>query len=97
MQYPEFQRQLGKAGLTVREFAELLKMNRNSVSNYARQGSVPAHLAVIATLLATLAEHRIDFRPLLAGLEIEEKKPRGSGTQGQFGGSRQADLFGGNE
>jgi hypothetical protein len=31
MHYDEFQRQLGKAGLNNREFAELLKIDRKSV------------------------------------------------------------------
>lgn len=96
MHYEEFQRQLGKAGLSLREFAQLLKMNRNSISNYARIGSVPAHLAVIAALLGEMAERQVDFRAVLAKLDIEEKKPRGAGIKGRFGGSRQADLFDGN-
>lgn len=94
MNYEEFQRQLGKAGLNMREFAELLKMNRNSISNYAKTGVVPAHLAVISALLGTMADNKIDFRPVLANLDIEEKKPRGGAAKGRFGGTRQADLFG---
>ena len=38
MTYDEFQRQIGKAGLTIREFADLVKMHRNSVTNYAKLG-----------------------------------------------------------
>lgn len=46
MTYDEFRRQLGKAGVTAREFAELLSLNPNSITNYARQGEVPSHLTV---------------------------------------------------
>jgi hypothetical protein len=92
MTYDEFQRQLGKAGITVREFAELLKMNRNSVTNCAGRGEVPSHLAVIATLMAELAERGLDFRSALQRVEIEPKRPRGAGHKGRFGGGRQADL-----
>jgi len=93
MNYDEFQRQLGKAGLTIREFAALIKMNRNSVTNYAKSGEVPSHLAVIAALLGEMAERKIDFRAALSKIEIEPKKPRGGGNTGRFGGIKQDDLF----
>ena len=73
--HEEFQAPAGKAGLSLREFAQLLKMNRNSISNYARIGSVPAHLAVIAALLGEMADGRSIFAPL-AKLDIEEKTAR---------------------
>ena len=93
MHYDEFQRQLGKAGLNNREFAELLKMNRNSITNYAKAGVVPAHLAVIAALLGAMADKQVEFRPILENLDIDQKKPRGGAVKGRFGGSRQGDLF----
>src|SRR3989344_2459701 len=60
MNYIEFQRQLGKAGLNIREFASLVKMNSNSVTNCAQRGEVPSHLAVIASLMGEMADHQID-------------------------------------
>lgn len=92
MTYEEFQRQLGKAAVTVREFAELLRMNRNSVTNCAKKGKVPSHLAVIVTLMAELAERGVDFRAPLRHVEIEPKRSRGAGHRGRFGGERQTDL-----
>lgn len=92
MYYDEFQRQLGKAGVTIREFATLIKMNRNSVTNYAKSGEVPSHLAVIAALLGEMAERKIDFRDVLSKIDIEPKKPRGGGT-GRFGVIKQEDMF----
>lgn len=92
MTYDEFQRRLGKAGLSVREFAELLRMNPNSVSNCARRGDVPAHLAVIVTLMGELAERGFNYRDVILGLDIEAKKPRGGASAGRFGGDRQAAL-----
>lgn len=88
MTYEEFQRQLGKAGLNKRKFAELIKMNPNSLTNYAKSGEVPSHLAVIAVLLGALAEQEIDYGCLLASIDIEPKKPRGGG-KGGFGVSKQ--------
>lgn len=92
MTYDEFQRQVGKAGLTIREFAELVKMNRISLSNCSKRGEVPSHLAVIAALLGEMAERRIDFRDVLSRIDISPKKPRGAGRPGTFGGSKQSDL-----
>lgn len=93
MTYEEFQRQLGKARLDAREFAILLRMRPNSLTNYASVGRVPSHLAVIASLLGEMAERRVDFRGVLADLDIERKKPRGAAYPGKFGGDKQEDLF----
>jgi hypothetical protein len=93
MTYEEFLRQLGKAALTVREFAEMVKMRPNSVTNCARRGEVPSHLAVIVALMGELAENRLDFKTPLSKITIEPKKPRGSAAKGKFGGSRQSGLF----
>jgi hypothetical protein len=91
MSYDEFLRQLGKAGLSVREFAILLRMNPNSVSNYGASGEVPDHLAVLAALMGEMSEHRIDFRPVLARIELRTKR-RGSNGPGRFRGDSQQDL-----
>lgn len=92
MTYDEFHRQLGKANLTIRAFAELLKMNRSSLSNYCKKGSVPSHLALIALLLAEMAERKIDYFDLISKIEITPKKPRGAGVN-KFGGNKQNGLF----
>lgn len=86
MTYDEFRRQIGKAGLTVHGFADLVKMNRISLSNY-KQGEVPSHLAVIATLLGAMADGQTDFKVALANIDIAPKKPRGAGI-GKFGGCK---------
>jgi hypothetical protein len=92
MTYDEFLRQMGKAGLTIRQFAELVKMNRISLSNYAKKGEVPSHLAVIAVLVGEMGERKIDFKALLKNIDIDPKKPRGAGI-GKFGGDKQQGLF----
>lgn len=91
MDYEEFRRQLGKAGLTAKDFAELVKLNRNSITNYAKVGVVPSHLAIIAALLGEMAEHKIDFRIALSRIDITANKPRGAGT-GTFGGKKTKDT-----
>lgn len=78
MTYDEFQRQVHKAGLNLRQFAELTKMNRISLSNRKGTDNVPSHWAIIAVLLAEMAEHNLDFKQPLSRIEISPKKPRGA-------------------
>lgn len=78
--------------MSVRAFAGLIGMNPNSISNYARGGELPTHLAFIAVLVAELEMQGIDYRCVMAKVEIAPKKPRGSAGQGRFGGDRQNSL-----
>lgn len=80
MVYAEFQQELKKAQLTAREFARLIRMNESSITNYSSKGTVPSHLAVIATLIGALAAHEIDFRHVIGKTGIEPKRPRGVGA-----------------
>lgn len=89
MTYEEFRRQLGKAGLTVKGFAALIKQTPNSITNHAKQGEVPPHLAVIAALMGDMAEGGLDFRTTLTRIQFDASKPRGGATKGRFGGSKQ--------
>lgn len=94
MSYDEFISELGKAGLSVRKFAELVGMRPNSVSNNAKRGEVPTHLAVIAALLSELGVRRIPIDPIFSRLELTKtaKKPRGASLAGKFGGDKQGRL-----
>ena len=92
MTYNEFLGELGKARLTIREFAQLLAMQPNSVSNNAMRGKVPSHLAVIVSLLAEMQLQGVAYKPVFARLNIQKKKPRGGASSGKFGGDRQRQL-----
>ena len=92
MTYDSFLAELGKAGLSVRAFAELIGMNPNSVSNYASTGKVPRHLAIIAALLAEMNVCGIDFQRAIERVSVNRKKPRGRGKPGRFGGDKQEQL-----
>jgi len=92
MTYTEFLAELGKAGLTVRAFADLIGMNRNSVSNYAGAGEVPRHLAVIAALLAEMSVHGLVYQDVIARIDFTPKRPRGAAKPGRFGGDKQNQL-----
>lgn len=92
MPYSDFLAELGKAGLSVRAFAELIAMNPNSISNYARTGELPTHLALIAVLVVEISEIGGDYRRAMSKVALTPKKPRGGARQGHFGGDRQNDL-----
>ncbi|NUG81897.1 XRE family transcriptional regulator, partial [Acinetobacter bereziniae] len=62
--YTEFQRLVGKAGLSIKEFAALLDMKPNSITNYSKQGVVPTHIAVIVALISTMKDEGLDFYPI---------------------------------
>lgn len=70
MEYKEFRRQLGKAGLTINEYADLLHMLPKSVSNYAKKGHVPQFHAVIAVALGYAGDTKLNFIDLLARYEV---------------------------
>ncbi|GAB2895598.1 helix-turn-helix domain-containing protein [Uliginosibacterium flavum] len=93
MTYEEFRRQLGKAGLTIKEFAVLIKQTPNSITNHSQHKEVPPHLAIIAALMGEMAEADIDFRATLARIQFDASKPRGGVVKGQFGGSKQTRLL----
>ena len=61
MPYEEFQRLMGKAGLSIKEFATLLDMNPNSITNYKKIGKVPTHIAVLVYLLSSMKDEGVDF------------------------------------
>lgn len=92
MTYDEFIDELGKAGLSVRGFADLLAMRPNSVSNNAKRGEVPAHLAIIVALLAEMHIRGIPYEAVFSRLDLSKKKVRGGASIGKFGGDRQQQL-----
>lgn len=92
MTYEEFRRQLGKAGLTNKAFADLVKINSKSITNYKKDGEVPAHWAVVALLMGVMADNKLDFKAALNSIVIEPNKVRGNAASGRFGGSRQTIL-----
>lgn len=73
MPYEEFQRLIGKAGLSIKEFAELLGMRPNSITNYNKVGYVPSHLAVIVSLISTMKDDGFDFYPILKKVQEYER------------------------
>ncbi|SDU28926.1 DNA-binding protein [Pseudomonas mandelii] len=92
MTYDNFLAELNSAGLSVKRFADLVGMQPNSVSNYKKRGEVPVHLALIASLLAEMSTHRIDYEPVIARVQPVKKRPRGAAGGGRFAGDKQTSL-----
>lgn len=92
MTYDEFIGELSKARLSVRGFADLLKMRPNSVSNNAKRGEVPSHLAIIAALLAEMHIQGIPYKPVFSRLNLTQKKPRGRALSNKFSDDTQQEL-----
>jgi len=92
MTYEEFRRQLGKAGLTIKAFANLIEQTPNSITNYSSQGQIPMHLAIMAALMGDMAESGVDFRMTLRRIDVGTKR-RTKERKGRFRGSRQIDLL----
>lgn len=92
MEYDEFKRRLGKAGLSVKEFADLVCVSGNTVSNYAARGSVPVHFAVAVTLMAEMAEHQLEFRIPLKSIGSESSRQRDESSGGSVTRVRQIKI-----
>jgi hypothetical protein len=73
MPYTEFQRLIGKAGLSIKDFAALLDMKPNSITNYSKQGVVPTHIAVIVALISTMKDEGLDFYPIFEKIKSYSK------------------------
>jgi hypothetical protein len=75
MDYQEFRRHLGKAGLTINEYSALIDVLPSSISNYAKKPQVPRVHVVIAVLLGDAADRGVKFRDVLAqfGLPIRAR------------------------
>lgn len=82
-----------KAGLTLKEFAALMGMNRVSLYNHAKSGGVPQYLAIIAALLGEMKDKGLDFHQVLNRIDIHPRKPRSTGRPGRFRGDKQTDMF----
>jgi hypothetical protein len=93
MKYANFRSHLGRASLTNKEFAELVGLNSNSITNYAQNDHVPIHWAIVVLLMDEMAGNGIDFKHLLQKLDIKPNKVRGAAAKGRWGGSKQMDIY----
>ena len=76
MDYEELTRNIAKAGLDIKEFAELIKANPNSITNLKSKKKVPKNIGIIAVLLGEMKEANLPFKDYLNSLKLEEQKAR---------------------
>jgi hypothetical protein len=80
--YAEFRRHLGKAGMTINDFAAYLGIRPASVSNHSKVGSVPRTYAIIAILLGEAADRGVHGADLLGHFGIAPRTlPAGSNVK----------------
>lgn len=83
MNYDEFTRNIRKAGLSIKEFAILIKANPNSITNLSKKNNIPKNLAIIAVLLGELVEQEIEYKRLFKKMNLEPQKARVKNTFGE--------------
>lgn len=86
MIYSEFRRHLGKAGITINDFAAYLCVRPSSVSNYAKTGEVPRTYAMLAVLMGEAVDRGVPVADVLARYGIVQQTT-------EKGNVRQFDMF----
>lgn len=65
MTYSEFQIELINSGLSIKDFASLIGMHPNSVTNYKSKGVLPLNLSIIVALISEFKGKGIDPEPII--------------------------------
>ena len=86
MTYSEFRRHLGKAGMTINEFAAYLCVRPSSVSNYAKTGEVPRTYAMLAVLMGEAVDRGVPIADVFTRYGITPQPT-------ETGNVRQFDMF----
>jgi len=84
MDYEEFTRNVRKAGLTLKEFAHLIKTNPNSITNLSKKEQMPKNLAIIAVLLGEMVDKGLEYKSLFEKMNLEPQKARVKGSFGKY-------------
>jgi len=70
MEYKEFKLNIARAGLTIKEFAELIGSHPTSITNLKQKAKVPKKLAIISILIVELFNNGVDVKGLLEKSKI---------------------------
>lgn len=76
MNYEELTRNIAKAGLDIKEFAELIKANPNSITNLKSKEKIPKNIAIIAVLLGEIVDKGLEYKHFFEKLDLKEQKAR---------------------
>lgn len=69
MNYSELQIELINSGLSIKDFASLIGMHPNSVTNYKSKGVLPLNMSIILALIVELKRNGIDPEPIIEGVK----------------------------
>lgn len=83
MDYNELKRNIGKAGLSIKEFAHLIKAHPSSITNLSNQENMPKNLTIIAVLLGEMVDQGIEYKRLFDKMDLEPQKARVKNTFGK--------------
>lgn len=61
MTYKEFQIALIELNLNIKDFAQILGMNPNSITNHKLKGFIPLQLAILVNLMQELHKNNLDY------------------------------------
>ena len=75
MDYTEFKRHLGKAGLSVNQFAGYLGIKPSAVSNHCKDSNVPRGYAIAVVLMGDARDRGADFETTLRRFGIYSDIP----------------------
>jgi len=65
MTYKEFQIALLELDLNIKDFAQILGMNPNSITNYKLKGFIPLQLAILINLMQELNRNNLDYLEII--------------------------------
>ena len=77
MTFIEFKKMLLDAEITLPKFCRLIKVSDKNIQSYKKKGTVPNTIAVIALCFARLHQEKIDYRPLVEGLNLKKQTKNG--------------------
>lgn len=77
MTFIEFKKMLLDAEITLPKFCRLIKVSDKNIQSYKKKGTVPNTIAVIALCFARLHQEKIDYRPLVEGLNLKKQTKKG--------------------
>jgi len=65
MTYKEFQIALLELDLNIKDFAQILGMNPNSITNYKLKGYMPLQLSIIINLMLEMKKNDINYEDII--------------------------------
>lgn len=79
MTFIDFKKLLLDAEITLPKLSKLIKVSEKNLQAYKKKGEVPNTIAVIASCLAHMNKHNIDYSSIIHNLELKAKTKKGAG------------------